>query len=90
MSTDAPEQITDAERVIVLALCKGFTSDPVGPFTWLCRLAWFTLTSGQDFDADAAIAGHAAWLNDPKNATDRANIVSCIDYMRPIAAKARL
>ena len=57
--------MTEADWIIVFALCKGFSSDPVGPNAWMCRLAWWTFVAGQPFDTDAAIAEHADWLNRP-------------------------
>lgn len=89
MTTEAPEQVTPTEWVIVMRLCK-FDEGVVGPFAWLCRLAWCTLVAGQPFDTDAAIAENADWLDKPENATGRANIVGCIDFIRKVAAKTPL
>lgn len=87
MAADEQEQTTQAELVMVMRLCRGFGAEPVGPIVWMCRLAWWTLYAGQPFDADAAIAEHADWLNRPDQARTRANLLGCIEFLRRVAAK---
>ncbi len=85
----ATERADDAEMVVVHMLCR-FGADIVGPYAWMCRRAWLTLSNGLPFDTDAEIAEHAAWMDKPENASYRASLVSAIEYIRRVAAKPPL
>lgn len=89
-SQDHAQALNRAEWSVIVLLCGGYNSGPVGPRAWLCRLAWFTLWAGQPFDTDAAIAEHMDWLNKSENIQARADLAGCIEWLRNMAAKPRL
>ena len=82
------EPMTDAEWLIIMMLTKPHDLYP-GPIAWLCRYAWLWYTSAADteLDVDTLIANHAPGYNRPNQATNRTNLIGCIDYIRRCAAK---
>lgn len=54
----------------------------VGPNVFIMRLAFWSAVDGRDFDTDAVIARHAAYLDAPDYAAERARLVSACWWIR--------
>lgn len=81
--------MTAADMVIVMRLCQ-FGNDFLGPYAWLCRLAWLTCCERLPFDPAAAVDEHANWLNNREHAKERANIIACMEWLQRTAEKKPL
>ncbi|AUV60860.1 hypothetical protein I5J35_gp82 [Mycobacterium phage Rem711] len=90
--TEPDEPMTAAETLVIHRLCQ--MSNPIpGPIAWLCRYAWIaytTLGADTDIEIEDVIARQAGWLNEPKHAETRRNLIGCIDFIQRMAAKPPL